>query len=93
MVSGVIDKVVAMIILWMSLSISPYLDDVRSGVSEGPARVWSVRSVVLKILAFGVLIGMSSWLAFRCSHLDLFFWFVLRQGPTSSTHCSDGEGL
>ena len=43
----------------------PYLVDVRSGVGEGPVRVWSVRSVVfLQILAFGVLIRGSSWLTF-----------------------------
>jgi hypothetical protein len=28
-----------------------------------------------------------------CSNIDLFFWSVLKQGPTSSTYCSDGEEL
>ena len=38
-------------------SSSPYPDDVRSGVSEGPVRAWFVRSIgSLQILAVGLFI-------------------------------------
>jgi len=37
----------------------------RSSINEGPVIIWSIRSVVLlQILAFGVLIRGSNWLAF-----------------------------
>ena len=51
-------------VLWNKVSlVSPYIDDVRSSVGEGPIRVWFVRSADLHILAVGVLIRRS-WLAF-----------------------------
>jgi hypothetical protein len=46
LVSSNIDKVVAKMTLWNKVSsASPYLDDVLSGVGEGPSRVGSARSV------------------------------------------------
>ena len=55
-------------------SASPYLDDVRSGTSEGPVRVCFVISAdLLQILAFDVLIRGSSWLAFDAAILTSSF--------------------
>ena len=52
-----------MMILWNK--VSPSLDDIRSGISEGPVRVWYVKSVdILQMFAVCVLIRGSSWLAF-----------------------------
>ena len=46
MIFGVIDKVAVAMILRNNVSLaSLYLDDVRSGVGEGPVRVWSVKFV------------------------------------------------
>ena len=58
LVFGVIDEVVASMILWNKVSSAPpYLDDVRSDINEGSVRVCSVRSAdILEILAFSVLI-------------------------------------
>ena len=71
MASGLFVKVVATMIIWNNVSqASPYFDDVRSGIGEGPVRVWSVQSVVLQILAFGVCLpdeAVHYWnLAFFC---------------------------
>ena len=69
MVSGLIVEVVATMIIWNNISpASPYFDDVRSGISEGPVIVWSVQSVVLQILAFGV-----------CLPDEAVGWFSMRQ--------------
>ena len=75
MVFGVIDEVVATMVLWnMVFLASPYLNDVRSGVGEGLVRVWFVRSVVFfQILAFGVTIIRSSCLAFHIAILTSSF--------------------
>jgi hypothetical protein len=62
--------------LEQGLSDSPYLNDVRSGISEGPARVCPVRYVdLLQILADGVLFRGSSWLAFDATILASFGMF------------------
>jgi hypothetical protein len=73
--SSVIDELVAMMVLWNKVSpVSPYLDDVRSGIGERLVRVWSVRSVDLfKILAV-VCLSEKALVGFRCGDLDLFFW-------------------
>jgi hypothetical protein len=57
--------VVVTMTLWNKVSsASPYLNDVRSGIGEGPRRVWFVKSIgCLQILAV-VLILRSSWLTF-----------------------------
>jgi hypothetical protein len=68
--SSVIDELVAMMVLWNKVSpVSPYLDDVRSGIGERLVRVWSIRSVDLfKILAVGVFNRESiCWLSMRRS--------------------------
>ena len=43
--SGVMDEVVATMVSWNKVSpVSPYLNDVQSGIDEEPMRVWPVRS-------------------------------------------------
>lgn len=58
--------------------VSSYLDDVQSGVDEGPVRVLFVKSVdSLQILIIGVFVMGSNWLAFNAailiSYFDLFY--------------------
>jgi len=67
--------VVAMMTLWNKVSsASPYLDDVRSGISEGPVRVcFVIFADLLQILAFDVLIRGSSWLGFDAAILTSSF--------------------
>jgi hypothetical protein len=66
LVSSDINKVVVKMTLWSKVSpASPYLDDVLSGVDEGPVRVGSARSVdYLQIFAVGVFVRRCSWLSF-----------------------------
>jgi hypothetical protein len=73
---------------------SPYLDDVRSNVDEGPVRVGSARSVgSLQIFAGGVSVKRCSWLSFGVGDFDLFLRCVLRQDPISSTLYFGDDGL
>ena len=86
LVSGVIDKMVAMMILQNKVSpASSY--DVRSAVSERPVEF--VLSDLL-ILAFCVLIKRRSWFAFDPA-ISTSFLSVLQQYSASSTLYSDGE--
>jgi hypothetical protein len=58
--SGVINEVMATMVLWNSVSpVYPYLDDVRSRVDEGPLKVCFVRFVI-----FFKSWQLVSWLAF-----------------------------
>ena len=81
--------------LWDKVSsASPYLNDIRSGIDEGPVRVWFVKSVSsLQILAVVVFILISSWLTCRCDDQDIFFRSIRQQGLVFSTLCYDGEEL
>jgi hypothetical protein len=61
-------------------SASPYIDDIRSGVSEGPARVWCARSIdPLQVLAFCVLIRGSNWLAIDATILTSSFGLLYNE--------------
>jgi hypothetical protein len=60
--------------------VPPYLDDVQFGVNEGPMRVWFVRSIdLLQMLAVGVLIRESNWLAFDEAISTSSFGLVYRR--------------
>jgi hypothetical protein len=60
--------------------VPPYLDDVQFGVNEGPMRVWFVRSIdLLQMLAVGVLIRESNWLAFDEAISTSSFGLVYRK--------------
>ena len=70
-----------------------YLDDFRSDDDEGLVRVGFTRSEgSLQIFEVGVSIRRCSWLS-CCGDFDLFFGFVVRQDPFSSTLYFGGEGL
>ena len=61
------NKVLAIIVLWNKVSLtSSYLNDARSGVSEGPIKIWRVGFIVsFQIFAFDVLVRAINWLAFN----------------------------
>ena len=92
--SGGIDEVVATMACWNKVSpVSPYLDGVRPGASEGPVRVCVPRYVVsLQILAVYVFQG-EILAAFWCGNFDIFFCVVLWLNPVSPTLWSGGGGL
>jgi hypothetical protein len=76
LVFGIIDEVVWTMTRWNKVSPAfPYLAVVRSGVGEGPVRVWSVRSVgSLQILvAVHKFIKESSQMVFFTSILTSSF--------------------
>ena len=83
LVSGIIDEVVWTMTHWNKVSPAfPYLVDVRSGVGEGPVRVWSVRYVgSLQILvAVHMFIKESSQMVFftsiSTSSFGLFYYKI-----------------
>jgi hypothetical protein len=61
------NKVLAIIVLWNKVSLtSSYLNGARSGVSEGPIKIWCVRFIVsFQIFAFDVIVRAINWLAFN----------------------------
>lgn len=63
-------------VLCVSLSdlLQSYLEDVRSGIDEGPVKVWYVKSIdPLQILEFSILIKGNSWLASHAAISTSYF--------------------